>query len=78
MNFKNESIGSISTFNWKDGGVIGAAGDKHFAVTFYNEKICRIQASRQSEFEHYPFSVILSPEKVNIDGKEDDGAVMNR
>ena len=72
MNFKNESIGSISTFNWKDGGVIGAAGDKHFAVTFYNEKICRIQASRQSEFEHYPFSVILSPEKVNIDGKEDD------
>lgn len=72
MNFKNESIGSISSFQWKEGGIEGIAGNKRFAVTFYNDRICRIQASLEQEFEHYPFSVILEPQKTCIDGKEND------
>ncbi|NVJ48208.1 MAG: DUF4968 domain-containing protein, partial [Cytophagia bacterium] len=72
MNFKNESIGSISSFQWKEGGIEGIAGNKRFAITFYNDRICRVQASLDQEFEHYPFSVILEPQKTCIDGKEND------
>lgn len=72
MNFKNDSIGNISSFRWKEGGVEGNAGDKKFALTFYNNKICRIQVSKQDQFEHYPFSVILEPQKSSIDAREKD------
>lgn len=70
MNFKNESIGTISSSHWKEGGLEGTAGDKKFALTFYNEKICRIQVSREAQFEHYPFSVILEPQKTSVDARE--------
>lgn len=76
MNFKNETIGQLQQFSWKNGGIEGQAGNMKVALTFYNERICRVQATANSTFEEYPYSVILSPDKVSIDAKETNEQVI--
>lgn len=72
MNFNNESIGNISTYQIDRNKFSGKASDKFFQLTFYNSKICRIQVSKNEAFEHYPFSVIMEPDSLQIQTEETD------
>lgn len=71
MNFKNKSIGKITQYQFTANGLSGQCDDKNFQLTFYNEKICRVQVSQNASFEHYPFSVILEPKSVELDQADD-------
>lgn len=74
MNFHHESIGPITSLATTPNGCKGTAEDKHFQLTFYNEKIVRVQVSRSEHFEDYPYSVILAPQEVSYQVEETDGA----
>ncbi|MFT6871754.1 MAG: alpha-glucosidase [Roseivirga sp.] len=64
MNFRNESVGAISTFKAHNNIIAGKAGKYQFKLTPYNHNIVRVQVSKDETFDEYPFSVIMEPETV--------------
>ena len=64
MNFRNESVGAISTFKAHNNIIAGKAGKYQFKLTPYNHNIVRVQVSKYDAFDEYPFSVIMEPETV--------------
>lgn len=66
MNFRNESVGAITTFKAHNNILEGKAGNHQFKLTPYNHKIVRVQVSKYDAFDEYPFSVIMEPEDISV------------
>lgn len=64
MNFRNQSISAITSFEAQKDVLTGKAGEHSFKLTAYNHKIIRVQVSKYDQFEEYPFSVIMKPEEI--------------
>jgi len=72
MNFRNESLGAITTFHALNNTIEGEAGNRKFRLTAYNDKILRVQVSKYETFDEYPFSVVMQPESIATNITDND------
>ncbi|MBO3699345.1 glycoside hydrolase family 31 protein [Roseivirga sp. E12] len=70
MNFRNESVGPISSFSEHNNTIEGRADNRNFRLTPYNHSIMRVQVSKYDTFDQYPFSVVMKPEDIVADVSE--------
>ena len=75
MNFRNESVGTVSTITPGQNRISGSTDKHRFQVTAYNEHIIRVQISQFEAFDEYPYSVVLEPQEVDAQIEEHDEAI---
>jgi alpha-glucosidase len=66
----SKSLGSLTRWEKTAHGIVGETPNGKFIVTFYNESIARITATRAEEFEDFSYAVVGEPVKIGLDISE--------